>query len=53
MGDAETSTEARTTISVEDFRCTCCAENVLGSVRALDGVLSADLDYHRAELHLD
>jgi Cu2+-exporting ATPase len=53
MGDAETSAEARTTISVEDLRCTCCAEDVLESVRALDGVRSADLDYRRAELHLD
>jgi Cu2+-exporting ATPase len=45
-------TEARTTVGVEDLRCTCCAEDVLESVRALEGVRSADLDYQRAELHV-
>ena len=40
-------------IGVEDLRCTCCAEDVLEAVRALDGVRSAELDYQRAELRVD
>jgi Cu2+-exporting ATPase len=53
MEDADTSTEARTTIGVEDLRCTCCAEGVLEGVRALEGVRSAELDYQRADLHVE
>ena len=53
MGDADTSTEARPMIGVEDLRCTCCAEHVLAAVRALEGVRAADLDYQRAELQVE
>jgi P-type Cu2+ transporter len=49
MADAD----ARTTVTVMDLRCTCCAEDVLETVRALDGVRSANLDYQRAELHVE
>jgi P-type Cu2+ transporter len=46
-------TDARTTVTVMDLRCTCCAEDVLAAVRALEGVRSADLDYQRAELQVE
>ncbi|HEV3377449.1 MAG TPA: heavy metal translocating P-type ATPase [Thermoleophilaceae bacterium] len=37
---------------VEDLRCTCCADALLETVRALDGVRSAQLDYRDAELRV-
>jgi Cu2+-exporting ATPase len=43
----------RTSVVVEDLRCTCCAEDVLEAVRALEGVRSAELDYQRAELQVE
>ena len=44
---------SRVTVVVEDLRCTCCAEDVLDSVKSLDGVPDAELDYQRAELRVD
>jgi P-type Cu2+ transporter len=44
---------SRTSVVVEDLRCTCCAEGVLEAVRALEGVRSAELDYQRAELQVE
>jgi len=44
---------AHTSVTVADLRCTCCADRVLEAVRALDGVRTAELDYRRAELHVD
>jgi Cu2+-exporting ATPase len=44
---------ASASVLVEDLRCTCCADEVLGAVRALDGVRSAQLDYQDAELRVD
>jgi P-type Cu2+ transporter len=41
------------TVVVEDLRCTCCANDVLDGVRALDGVSSAELDYQQAALRVD
>ena len=43
----------RTSVVVEDLRCTCCAGDVLEAVRALPGVRSARLDYQQAELRVD
>jgi P-type Cu2+ transporter len=40
-------------VGVEDLHCTCCAEDILETVRQLDGVSSARLDYQRDELRLD
>ena len=53
MEAADTSTPARTTIGVEDLQCTCCAEDVLEAAQALEGVRSAELDYQRADLHVE
>jgi Cu2+-exporting ATPase len=47
-----TSTEGTISVSVEDLRCTCCADNVLEAVRALQGARSVDLDYQRAALQV-
>jgi Cu2+-exporting ATPase len=44
---------SRTSVVVEDLRCTCCAKDVLEAVRALEGVMSAELDYQRADLRAD
>jgi P-type Cu2+ transporter len=44
--------DGRTTLVVEDLRCTCCAEKVLDAVRALEGVRSAELDYQSGELRV-
>ena len=49
----ESPSERRSTVVVEDLRCTCCAQTVLEAVRALEGVRTARLDYQRAELHVD
>jgi Cu2+-exporting ATPase len=46
-------TEGRSDITVEDLRCTCCAQHVLETVRSLEGVRSADLDYQRGELQVE
>jgi copper chaperone CopZ len=43
----------RTTTVVEDLRSTCCAQDVVDAVRALDGVRSAELHYQRGELQVD
>src|SRR5215207_731427 len=51
--DAQTKPDRRTTVVVEDLHCTCCAQDVVDAVRALDGVRSAELDYQRAELQFD
>jgi Cu2+-exporting ATPase len=40
-------------IAVDDLRCTCCEEAILGSVRALDGVKVAQLDYANATLQVE
>ena len=40
-------------IVVEDLRCTCCADEVVGAVRALAGVRSAALDYQTSQLRVD
>jgi Cu2+-exporting ATPase len=48
----EAMTEDRSTVTVEDLRCTCCARDVLDAVRALEGVRCADLDYQQAELRV-
>ncbi|HEX6657242.1 MAG TPA: heavy metal translocating P-type ATPase, partial [Ilumatobacter sp.] len=45
--------ERRSTVAVEDLRCTCCAQDVLEAVRALEGVRSADLDYRQGELRVE
>src|SRR5512132_3951910 len=45
-------TEDRSTVTVQDLRCTCCAADVLAAVRAFEGVRSADLDYQQAELRV-
>ena len=47
---ADALSEDRATVTVEDLRCPRCVQDVLGAVRALDGVRSADLDYQRGEL---
>ena len=44
--------DSRATVVVEDLRCPCCAEEVLDSVRSLDGVRAAELDYRRGELRV-
>jgi Cu2+-exporting ATPase len=44
---------SRTSVVVEDLRCTCCADDVLEAVRALPGVRSAQLYYQQAELRVD
>jgi P-type Cu2+ transporter len=44
---------ATATLAVEDLRCTCCANDVLDAVRALDGVRSAELDYQQAALRVE
>ena len=49
----ERGANVRTTVLVEDLRCTCCADDVVEAVRALRGVRSAELDYQRAELQLE
>ena len=49
----ETPPERRATVVVADLRCTCCAQDVVEAVRALDGVRAAELDYQRAEVHLE
>src|SRR5918995_5356503 len=51
--DAQAKPDRTTTVVVEDLRCTCCAQDVVDAVRALDGVRSAGLDYQRAELQVD
>src|SRR5215207_3685434 len=51
--DAQAKPDRTTTVVVEDLRCTCCAQDVVEAVRALDGVRSAELDYQRAELRAD
>jgi Cu2+-exporting ATPase len=45
--------DSRAKVVVEDLRCTCCADEVLDSVRSLPGVRTAELDYQRAELRVD
>jgi Cu2+-exporting ATPase len=45
--------QAFASILVEELRCTCCADDVLAAVRALEGVRSASLDYQDAELRVD
>src|ERR671915_762108 len=50
MHAADAMSEDRATVTVEDLRCPRCVQDVLGAVRALDGVRSADLDYQRGEL---
>ena len=45
--------DARTTVTVEDLRCTCCAEDVLKAVRSIEGVRSAELDYQRSKLRVE
>jgi Cu2+-exporting ATPase len=52
-GTTNQTTHARLTTVVEDLRCTCCADDVLDAVRALEGVHSASLDYRRGELRVD
>lgn len=47
-----TATDGRATVVVDGLRCTCCADEILEGVRAVDGVRSADLDYQRAELRV-
>jgi P-type Cu2+ transporter len=49
----EPAAPATGTLVVEDLRCTCCANDVLDAVRALDGVTSAGLDYQRAALRVE
>jgi Cu2+-exporting ATPase len=44
---------ASTKLIVQDLRCTCCAEAILGAVRSLEGVGRAELDYQRAELQVE
>jgi P-type Cu2+ transporter len=51
--DAQAKRNRTTTVVVEELRCTCCAQDVVDAVLALDGVRSADLDYGRAELQVD
>ena len=41
------------TVVVRDLHCTCCADDMLEGVRAVEGVRSAELDYQRAELRVD
>src|SRR4051794_39800587 len=41
------------TVTVEDLRCICCADDVLRAVTGMDGVRSVDLDYQRGVLHVD
>src|SRR5919108_6682703 len=53
MHGADAMTEGRSDITVEDLRCTCCAQHVLETVRSLEGVRSADLDYQRGELQVE
>ena len=48
-----TTPHGRTTVVVEDLRCTCCADEVLEAVRELDGVWAAELSYQRAELRVE
>ena len=45
--------DVKFTLVIEDLRCTCCAEDVLDSVRSLGGVRNASLDYQRSELRID
>ena len=45
--------DGQTIVTVEDLRCTCCAQDILDSVRSLDGVRSAELDYQRSGLRVD
>jgi Cu2+-exporting ATPase len=45
--------QATVVVQVEGLRCTCCADDVLGSVRALGGVRAASLDYQSAQLRVD
>ncbi|HZA66444.1 MAG TPA: heavy metal translocating P-type ATPase, partial [Geminicoccaceae bacterium] len=45
--------QAFASILVEELRCTCCADDVLAAVRALEGVRSASLDYQDAALRVD
>jgi Cu2+-exporting ATPase len=42
-----------TVVGVEDLHCTCCAEDVLEAVQALEGVPAAELDYQGAQLRVD
>ena len=46
-------TDDPTSLTIEDLRCTCCADDVLTAVRSLEGVRSAELDYQRSELRVD
>ena len=41
------------TVVIDDLRCTCCEDAILGAVRAMDGVSTAELDYASATLHVD
>jgi P-type Cu2+ transporter len=41
------------TVVVEDLLCPCCGDQVLGAVRALAGVRSAELDYQRDRLQVE
>jgi Cu2+-exporting ATPase len=49
----QTSPTASTLVAVDDLRCTCCEDAILGAVRALDGVTAAELDYASATLHVE
>jgi Cu2+-exporting ATPase len=50
---AESAERATAEVLVEDLRCTCCANDVLNGVRALEGVSSAELDYQSGALRVD
>src|SRR4051812_12909413 len=52
MVSAQRDGAASASMLVEDLRCPCCAEDVLGTVRALAGVRAAEFDYQRGELEV-